>query len=420
MGRQAQQHVLAARPRRRPRRRPRGPASATGCAPVLPTLLAVSRLARRSYDGMDSGLHSARTQMFTRTFPRCGVPDALRRLGGVRASTSTCSMRTNSIVEYTQVWWSVRPHFRFGTVEVRICDAQPTAQESEALAGADRRLRRCRPPATSTRACPSTDLPRPADRGEHLARDPPRHGRHADRPRRAARRSTRGPALERLLAWTAPARARARLARARAARAQRAPSASARCIAEGLSPQRGLRCHRARDRSHLRRRRSRPHEHAAQTPAGQPTEEELRAAYEAEIKRLRVEDVLVQTVVSLVNLGGRKAGLAPGTEDERDPEQLRDGDRGRAGAAAAGRGGARAGRRPGPRRAQPAADGLRPVAGGEPRPPSDARRRRAARAGAAAGRRRAGGSGSRASNRTALRPISAIGCPLLRAGPPSS
>lgn len=59
------------------------------------------------------------------------------------------------------------------------------------------------------------------------------------------------------------------------------------------------------------------------TPPQQPSEEELRAAYEAEIKRLRVEDVLVQTVVSLVNLGGRKAGLAPGTEDERDPEQLR-------------------------------------------------------------------------------------------------
>ena len=54
-----------------------------------------------------------------------------------------------------------------------------------------------------------------------------------------------------------------------------------------------------------------------------PSEQELRAAYEAELKKLRVEEVLVQTVVSLLNLGGRKAGLAPGTEDERDPEQLR-------------------------------------------------------------------------------------------------
>ena len=56
---------------------------------------------------------------------------------------------------------------------------------------------------------------------------------------------------------------------------------------------------------------------------GQPSEEELRAAYEAEIKKLRVEDVVIQTVVSLVNLAGRKAGLAPGTEDERDLDQLR-------------------------------------------------------------------------------------------------
>ena len=57
--------------------------------------------------------------------------------------------------------------------------------------------------------------------------------------------------------------------------------------------------------------------------ARQPTEEELRAAYEAELKRLRVEDVILQTVVSLLNLGGRKAGLVPGTEDERDPGQVR-------------------------------------------------------------------------------------------------
>jgi hypothetical protein len=54
-----------------------------------------------------------------------------------------------------------------------------------------------------------------------------------------------------------------------------------------------------------------------------PSEEELRAAYEAELKRVRVDDVLVQTVVSLVNLGGRKAGVAPGTEDERDLDQVR-------------------------------------------------------------------------------------------------
>jgi hypothetical protein len=54
-----------------------------------------------------------------------------------------------------------------------------------------------------------------------------------------------------------------------------------------------------------------------------PTEEELQAAYEAELKRIHVDDILVQTVVSLLNLGGRRAGLAPGSEDERDLEQVR-------------------------------------------------------------------------------------------------
>jgi len=101
--------------------------------PVLPLLLAIS--ANSPFlDGRDSGLHSARTQIFTKSFPRCGVPDAF---GSWRAFAEYIDflVRTRSIVEYTQVWWSVRPHFSFGTVEVRICDAQMTAPESDALAG---------------------------------------------------------------------------------------------------------------------------------------------------------------------------------------------------------------------------------------------------------------------------------------------
>jgi carboxylate-amine ligase len=100
--------------------------------PVLPLLLAVS--ANSPYlDGRDSGLHSARTQSFTRNFPRCGVPDAFGGWAAYREYIELL-LRTRSIVEFTQVWWSVRPHFQFGTVEVRICDAQSTAGESEALA----------------------------------------------------------------------------------------------------------------------------------------------------------------------------------------------------------------------------------------------------------------------------------------------
>jgi hypothetical protein len=60
------------------------------------------------------------------------------------------------------------------------------------------------------------------------------------------------------------------------------------------------------------------------TPGGQePTEEELRAAYEAEIKKIRIEQILLENIITLVNLGMRRAGLAPGTEDERDPAQVR-------------------------------------------------------------------------------------------------
>jgi carboxylate-amine ligase len=101
--------------------------------PVLPLLLAIS--ANSPYlDGRDTGLHSARTQSFTKSFPRCGVPDAF---GGWQAYREYIEflLRTNSIVEFTQVWWSVRPHFSFGTVEMRICDVQATAGESDALAG---------------------------------------------------------------------------------------------------------------------------------------------------------------------------------------------------------------------------------------------------------------------------------------------
>jgi glutamate---cysteine ligase / carboxylate-amine ligase len=99
--------------------------------PVLPLLLAVS--ANSPYvDGRSAGLHSARTQIFTRNFPRCGVPDVF---GGWQSYRDYVAflIKTRSIVEFTQVWWSIRPHFSFGTVEVRICDAQATAGESDAL-----------------------------------------------------------------------------------------------------------------------------------------------------------------------------------------------------------------------------------------------------------------------------------------------
>src|SRR4051812_21870750 len=99
----------------------------------MPALLAVS--ANSPFvDGCNSGLHSARTQIFTKSFPRCGIPDHYGSFN-VYADYVDFLTRVGSIVEATQIWWSVRPHHSFGTVEMRICDAQTSGDESLALAG---------------------------------------------------------------------------------------------------------------------------------------------------------------------------------------------------------------------------------------------------------------------------------------------
>jgi glutamate---cysteine ligase / carboxylate-amine ligase len=171
--------------------------------PVLPLLLAIS--ANSPYlDGQDTGLHSARTQSFTKSFPRCGVPDAF---GGWKAYREYIEMlkKTRSIIEFTQVWWSVRPHFSFGTVEVRICDAQASAQESDAL-------------AALMVACIAQAV-RDVDEGVHFVDPAPRlieenmwrairyglDGRLLDLER--AEEYPAREAIERLAAWTAPVRA---------------------------------------------------------------------------------------------------------------------------------------------------------------------------------------------------------------------
>jgi carboxylate-amine ligase len=100
--------------------------------PVLPILLAIS--ANSPFiDGRDSGLHSGRSQIFTKSFPRCGVPDVFGTWQAWHDYVELL-LRTGSIVEFTQLWWSVRAHHSFGTIEVRICDAQTTGPEADALA----------------------------------------------------------------------------------------------------------------------------------------------------------------------------------------------------------------------------------------------------------------------------------------------
>ena len=103
-----------------------------GMRNFLPELLALS-CSSPFVEGVNSGLHSARTQNFTRFFPRCGVPDSFASWDHYEHFVRFL-FDTGSITEHTQIWWSVRPHLAFPTVEIRICDGQPELSEAHSLA----------------------------------------------------------------------------------------------------------------------------------------------------------------------------------------------------------------------------------------------------------------------------------------------
>ncbi|MDX6413729.1 MAG: glutamate---cysteine ligase / carboxylate-amine ligase [Gaiellaceae bacterium] len=99
---------------------------------VLPELLALSASSPFAEDCV-TGLHSVRTEIFTRMFPRCGVPDAYDGWAAYEEYIRFL-YATASIDEHTQIWWSVRPHLAYPTVEVRICDAQPDLESAQSIA----------------------------------------------------------------------------------------------------------------------------------------------------------------------------------------------------------------------------------------------------------------------------------------------
>jgi glutamate---cysteine ligase / carboxylate-amine ligase len=169
---------------------------------TLPPLLALS--ANSPFlDGRDTGLASVRTEIFTRTFPRCGAHEPFGDWA-TYADFIDVLTATASVVEATQLWWSVRPHHLFGTVELRICDAQTRGEESFALAAL----------VTACIAQSALDY----DAGE--LGQPPRQREIEENLWRAIRSGLEGTqidfdareviptrvALERLVEWTAPAR----------------------------------------------------------------------------------------------------------------------------------------------------------------------------------------------------------------------
>jgi carboxylate-amine ligase len=124
----------------------------------LPELLALSA-SSPFVENVFSGLHSARSQIFTKMFPRCGIPDHFAGWDEY-AEYVRFLWETGSITEDTQIWWSVRPHLAFPTVEIRICDGQPQLGEAVALAALMH--------ATTVR------IARALDEGEPLPTYPPR------------------------------------------------------------------------------------------------------------------------------------------------------------------------------------------------------------------------------------------------------
>jgi glutamate---cysteine ligase / carboxylate-amine ligase len=99
---------------------------------LLPELLAFSA-SSPFIENVFTHLHSVRTEIFTKLFPRCGIPDAYGSWGAFEDYVRLL-YRTRSIDEHTQMWWSIRPHLSFPTVEIRICDAQPDLGEARSLA----------------------------------------------------------------------------------------------------------------------------------------------------------------------------------------------------------------------------------------------------------------------------------------------
>ena len=244
----AQQHVRHPHARRGPRGRPRGPASTSALRNWLPELLAVSA-SSPFHEGVDTGLHSARTQVFTRFFPRCGVPDVFRSWDDYAAYVRFL-YETGSIDEVTQLWWSVRPHLLFPTVELRICDGQPDVAEAQALTALM--------VAVTARCARAIDEGEPLPEHPHrlieentVARDPLRALRRADRPR--------------------PRRRRAGPRAARAARGVGAPGGRGDrrgAVAPDPRAERRRAADRAPRRGRLASRRSTPSRSALTVPAG--------------------------------------------------------------------------------------------------------------------------------------------------------
>ena len=97
----------------------------------LPALLALSA-SSPFWRGEPTGLSSSRQMVFA-AFPRSGPPPRFRDYTDYAEVVGQLE-KTGCIADYTHIWWDIRPHPRFGTVEIRVCDAVTRLEDAVALA----------------------------------------------------------------------------------------------------------------------------------------------------------------------------------------------------------------------------------------------------------------------------------------------
>ncbi|HVD48532.1 MAG TPA: carboxylate-amine ligase [Gaiellaceae bacterium] len=97
----------------------------------LPSLLALSA-SSPFWRGEATGLASSRQMVFA-AFPRSGPPPRFRDYADYAEVVGQLE-KTGCIADYTHIWWDIRLHPRFGTVEIRICDAVTRVEDAVALA----------------------------------------------------------------------------------------------------------------------------------------------------------------------------------------------------------------------------------------------------------------------------------------------
>ena len=165
--------------------------SATRCGASCPSCSRCRRARRSSRRSTPACTRRARRS--SRACSRAAGSPTPTTAGRASRTTSRFLYRTGSIDEHTQLWWSVRPHLAYPTVEIRICDAQPDLAEAQSLAALAYALAaRCA--RAHDEGEPLPDLPQPPARGEPLARDPLRAPGRADRLRARRARSRAGAA----------------------------------------------------------------------------------------------------------------------------------------------------------------------------------------------------------------------------------